>query len=92
MDERSRELLRFQLKEEIARIEASVSRIGPPRVMAERSLIARYGKLLLVSQALLDTLGRPASGGRAGTGRRRDPAVPLSLARSLPRSAFRRFS
>lgn len=92
MDERSREIVKFQLKEEIARIEASVSRIGPPRLIAERALIARYGKLLLLSQALLGVLGRPAAGGRAGVGPRRDPAVPPSLARSRTRPAFRRLS
>jgi hypothetical protein len=93
MDERDREILKFQLMEEIAGIEERVSSMGAPRVMAERSLIARYGKLLLVSQALLNTMvrgrGKPQ---RRGFSYQIDaPTLPV-VSKPRPRSAFRRFS
>ena len=76
-----------------AQIEASVYQIGAPRVMAERSLIARYGKLLLVSQALLKTLnqvhGAPA---KRKSGYLIEAANPLAAAKPRSRPAFRRFS
>ena len=93
MDGRDKEILKFRLMEEIARIEVSVSKIGAPRVMAERSLIARYGKLLLVSQALLNTLSR-----MSGSPLKRGPdyaigaSNPLVAAKPRSRPAFRRFS
>ena len=56
MENHYKEMLRFQLMEEIARINDRVAALGTPRGTRERSLIARYGKLLFVSQQLLDTL------------------------------------
>ena len=93
MDERDKEILKFKLMEEIAQIEVSVSKIGAPRAMAERSLIARYGKLLLVSQALLKSLTRL----RDNSARRNcsypiEAPNPLVAAKPRSRPAFRRFS
>ena len=56
MDEGHQDFLRFWLMDEIGRIQSNVSAIGVPRDMGQRSLIARYGKLLLVSQRLLNVL------------------------------------
>jgi len=53
-----KDILKFTLQEEIARIESHVSTLGAPTSMQERSLIARYGKLLLVSQCLMEALSR----------------------------------
>ena len=93
MEERDKEILKFRLMEEIAQIEASVYKIGAPRVTAERSLIARYGKLLLVSQALLKTLNQV----RGAPAKRKsdylvEAANPLAAAKPRSRPAFRRFS
>jgi hypothetical protein len=56
MDNHYKEMLRFQLMEEIGKINDRVATLGIPRGTLERSLIARYGKLLFVSQQLMDTL------------------------------------
>jgi len=61
MDELSRYGVRRQLQEEIARIEDGVAAKGIPRTVEERSLIARYGKLLLLAQRLLNALPRVES-------------------------------
>ena len=60
MSSTASELLRFRLMEQIADIEAAVAELGRPADTAQRSLIARYGKLLLVSQRLLRQAPRPA--------------------------------
>ena len=54
--ERLRKHLEARLKDEIDRIEERVSAICAPKGARQRSLIARYGKLLLLSQRLLETL------------------------------------
>ncbi|MCP4284473.1 MAG: hypothetical protein GY792_08485 [Gammaproteobacteria bacterium] len=56
MENHYKEMLRFQLMEEIANINGRVTALGTPKGTMERSLIARYGKLLFVSQQLMDTL------------------------------------
>ena len=56
MDNHYKELIRFRLMEEISTINARVEALGKPRITAERSLIARYGKLLFLSQQLLEQL------------------------------------
>ena len=56
MDNHYKEMIRFRLMEEISNINTRVQSLGRPRITAERSLIARYGKLLFVSQQLLDLL------------------------------------
>lgn len=56
MDEGHKDFLRFWLREEISQIQSDVAAIGVPAGMEQRSLIARYGKLLLVSQRLLNVL------------------------------------
>ena len=56
MENHYKEMLRFQLMEEIGKINAQVETLGRPNGTLERSLIARYGKLLFVSQQLMDTL------------------------------------
>lgn len=56
MENHYKEMLRFQLMEEIGKINTQVAALGTPRGTMERSLIARYGKLLFVSQQLMDTL------------------------------------
>ncbi|MCB1764249.1 MAG: hypothetical protein KDI27_14075 [Gammaproteobacteria bacterium] len=56
MDNHYMEKLRFQLMEEISNITVRVTALGIPRDTLERSLVARYGKLLFLSQQLLDTL------------------------------------
>ncbi len=58
MDEGRKDFLRFWLGEEIGQIQTNVSAIGVPRDMEQRSLIARYGKLLLVSHRLLNVLSK----------------------------------
>jgi len=58
MDMEYKDILKFTLREEIARIESHVSALGAPTSMQERSLIARYGKLLLVCQCLMEALSR----------------------------------
>jgi len=58
MEKHYTEMLRFQLMEEIERINAQVTALGMPRSTVERSLIARYGKLLFVSQQLLEAVPR----------------------------------
>ena len=58
MEKHYKEMLRFQLMEEIGRINTRVAALGAPGNTAERSLIARYGKLLFVSQQLLDQFPR----------------------------------
>lgn len=72
MDNQYREVLRSQLMEEITRIDDHVKAFGAPRRTEERSLIARYGKLLLVSQQLLSLLTRAEQrgGGDAAVRRR----------------------
>lgn len=54
--ERYRKHLESRLKDEIGQVEIRVCAIGAPKGLEQRSLIARYGKLLLLSQRLLDTL------------------------------------
>ncbi|MCP5406201.1 MAG: hypothetical protein H6963_10410 [Chromatiaceae bacterium] len=56
MENHYKEVLRFQLMEEIGKINTHVAALGKPKGTVERSLIARYGKLLFVSQQLMDTL------------------------------------
>lgn len=56
MENHYKEMLRFQLMEEVAKISARVTALGTPNGTMERSLIARYGKLLFVTQQLMDTL------------------------------------
>ncbi len=56
MSERERELLHDRLLAEIARIESRVAGLGAPATMEQRALFARYGKLLLLSQRLLEVL------------------------------------
>jgi len=58
MVEQAKEALRCRLLEEIATIEVSVAALGAPRSMEERARIARYGKLLFISQQLLKVLPR----------------------------------
>ena len=58
MEEKHIEALKYRLLDEIAKIEARVHALGTPRDMAQRSLMARYGKLLLLSQRLLSTLSK----------------------------------
>lgn len=58
MDEQYKDILKVALQEEITRIESHVAQLRAPASMEERSLIARYGKLLLVSQRLLRDLTR----------------------------------
>jgi len=79
MDNHYKEMLRFQLMEEIGKINDRVAALGVPRGTMERSLIARYGKLLFVSQQLMDTLPKlqvVADGGRFET-QPEDDANPL---------------
>ncbi|HEB96099.1 MAG TPA: hypothetical protein ENI96_06690 [Sedimenticola thiotaurini] len=54
--EQERERLRSSLLEEIARIETHVAGLGVPHSMKQRALIARYGKLLFITQQLLNVL------------------------------------
>ena len=56
MEKHYKEMLRFQLMEEISNITVRVTALGKPRGTAERSLVSRYGKLLFLSQKLMDTL------------------------------------
>lgn len=56
MYKQHKEILKYELMAEIVRIQDSGAALGVPRTLAERSTIARYGKLLLVSQKLLGLL------------------------------------
>jgi|GEM_PF-4955032 len=81
MVEQEKEDLRCRLLEEIATIEVSVAALGAPRSMEERARIARYGKLLFISQQLLKVLPRLADTVSASRYRRwpdaiADPARP----------------
>ncbi len=64
MVEQEKEALRCRLLEEIARMEVSVAALGAPRSMEERARIARYGKLLFLSQQLLNVLPRLSGSGK----------------------------
>lgn len=44
---------RLELMERLLELQYEVERFAPPRVRGERVLIARYGKLLFMSQRLL---------------------------------------
>ena len=79
MDMEYKDILRFTLQEEIARIESFVSALGAPTSIRERSLIARYGKLLLVSQRLMEVLFR------AGTSPSEEAASGVAALRPMPR-------
>ena len=80
MDMEYKDILKFMLREEIARIESDVSALGAPTSMQERSLIARYGKLLLVSQRLMETLFR------VGTPLREEATSGVTALQQMPRS------
>ena len=68
MYEEHKEILKYELMAEIARIQDSVAALGVPRTLAERSVIARYGKVLLVSQKLLSLLPHGPSSALDGSG------------------------
>ena len=80
MDMEYKDILKFTLQEEIARIESLVSALGAPTSTRERSLIARYGKLLLVSQRLMEALFR------AGTSLSEEDASDVAVLRPMPRT------
>ena len=67
MYEQHKEILKYELMAEIVRIQDSVAALGVPRSLAERSTIARYGKLLLLSQKLLGLLPRGPSSALEGS-------------------------
>ncbi|MCP3867266.1 MAG: hypothetical protein GY703_04050 [Gammaproteobacteria bacterium] len=56
-DQRKGELTR-KLMDEIINIEVSAAAIGVPQTTEQRSLIARYGKLLLITQDLLGAISQ----------------------------------
>lgn len=68
MYEEYKEILKYELMAEIARIQDSVASLGVPATLAERSAIARYGKLILVSQRLLSLLPQAPSSALYGSG------------------------
>ena len=68
MYEEYKEILKYELMAEIARIQDSVAALGVPRTLAERSAIARYGKLILVSQRLLSLLPQAPTSALGGSG------------------------
>lgn len=86
MENHYKEMLRFQLMEEIGKINARVETLGRPNGTLERSLIARYGKLLFVSQQLMDTLPklRAVTDSRQVEGDR-SPVIPRSEKGSFSR-------
>jgi len=63
-----KEILKYELMAEIASIQDSVAALGVPRTLAERSAIARHGKLLLVTQKLLGLLPREPVSALEGSG------------------------
>jgi hypothetical protein len=79
MDNHYKELIRFRLMEEISNINTQVEALGRPRITAERSLIARYGKLLFVSQQLLEQLTELQIDEASGLERR----IPAPVQRDL---------
>ena len=68
MYEEYKDILKYELMAEIARIQDSVAALGVPRTLAERSAIARYGKLILVSQRLLSLLPQAPTSALDGSG------------------------
>jgi len=75
-----KDILKFTLLEEIARIESHVSALRAPINSQERSLIARYGKLLLVSHRLMEEFFRVSTSLReeAATGAAEFQPMPHS--------------
>jgi len=80
MVEKDKDALRCRLLEEIATIEVSVAALGAPRSMKERARIARYGKLLFISQQLLKVLPRLSDTDSAGRYRRWPTQRPDAIA------------
>ncbi|MCB1857394.1 MAG: hypothetical protein KDI63_03945 [Gammaproteobacteria bacterium] len=87
METHYREALRSQLTEEIARINRHVVALGRPTSTVERSIIARYGKLLLVSEKLVGLLDRLAGLGEkvGGSQATEHPVATPERARSFSR-------
>lgn len=72
MLEERRAEARLLLMEEIVQIHYKVAVLGMPESSKERSLLARYGKLILVAERLLEVLSDEegaASHHRRGAGR-----------------------
>jgi len=80
MVEQEKEALRCRLLEEIARMEVSVAALGAPGSMEERARIARYGKLLFLSQQLLNVLPKLSDSGRGKRHLRWPAAGPAAIA------------
>jgi hypothetical protein len=90
MENHYKEMLRFQLMEEIGKINVRVAALGTPKGTMERSLIARYGKLLFVSQQLLDTFPKLQAVAHTGqvevcSGNDTSPIIPMHLKGSFSR-------
>ena len=90
MENHYKEMLKFQLMEEISNITVRVTALGRPQGTAERSLVARYGKLLYLSQQLMDTLPKlPAGTDTQPPGKHSDSSVSSVIPPPRKR-AFRR--
>jgi hypothetical protein len=78
MENREISRMPISLMEEIVRIKYRVAVLGPPASIAQRSLLARYGKVLFLSERLLRAALRGRTGAmvRGVTGN--SPPLPLT--------------